>query len=52
MDYELGEINVWRASGYNSATGNATYQPAVAITGSAISGAIPITNRGYYYCNS
>ena len=51
VNYELGEINVWRASSYTTATANATYQPAVAITGSAISGAIPITsqNRGFNY---
>ncbi len=51
VDYELGEINVWRASSYTTATVNATYQPAVAITGAAISGAIPITNqnRGFNY---
>ena len=51
VDYDLGEINVWRASSYTTATANATYQPAVAITGAAISGAIPITNqnRGFNY---
>ncbi len=51
IDYELGEINVWRASSYTTATGSASYQPAVAITGAAVSGAIPITNqnRGFNY---
>ncbi|WP_422445442.1 hypothetical protein [Endozoicomonas sp. ALB091] len=51
VDYDLGEVNVWRVSGVLSASGNATYQPAVGITGSAISGAIPITNqnRGFNY---
>ena len=44
-------IPEWRASSYTTATANATYQPAVAITGAAISGAIPITNqnRGFNY---
>ena len=51
VDYDLGEINVWRASSYTTATANATYQPAVAITGAAIRGAIPIANqsRGFNY---
>ncbi|MBO9484807.1 hypothetical protein J7439_25810, partial [Salinisphaera sp. G21_0] len=51
VDYDLGEINVWRASSYTTATANASYQPAVAITGAAISGAIPVTNqnRGFNY---
>ncbi len=45
VDYDLGEVNVWRASSYSEVTANATYKPAVAITGAAISGAIPITNQ-------
>ncbi|MFK0571596.1 hypothetical protein [Endozoicomonas sp.] len=51
VDYELGLINVWRASSYYTGTTNATYQPAVAITGASISGAIEITNqnRGFNY---
>ena len=51
VDYDIGEINVWRASSYTEVTANATYKPAVAITGAAISGAIPITNqnRGFNY---
>ncbi|MFK0569958.1 hypothetical protein [Endozoicomonas sp.] len=51
VDYELGEINVWRASSYTTATATATYQPAVAITGAAISGVIEISNqnRGFNY---
>ncbi|WP_419832128.1 hypothetical protein [Endozoicomonas atrinae] len=51
VDYELGEINVWRASSYTTASASASYQPAVAITGAAVSGAIPITNqnRGFNY---
>ncbi|WP_067582838.1 hypothetical protein [Endozoicomonas ascidiicola] len=51
VDYELGEVNVWRSSSFTTANASATYQPAVAMTGAAISGAIEVTNqnRGFNY---
>ena len=51
VDYERGEINVWRKSSYFTSTASATYQPATGITGAAISGSIEISlqNRGFNY---
>ncbi len=51
IDYESGEINVWRTSDYTTATASARYRPATSVTGSAISGTIEISgqNRGFNY---
>ena len=51
IDYETGELNVWRTSSYFTSTASATYQPAVGITGAAISGTLEVTNqnRGFNY---
>lgn len=50
IDYETGEINAWRPATY---TGNAsaTYRPAAAVSGQAVTGKIDISlgNRGYAY---
>ncbi len=51
INYENGEINVWRASGYFTSVGSAVYQPAAGILGTSISGSIEVTiqNRGFNY---
>ena len=51
VNYERGEINVWRKSSYFNSTASATYQPATGITGASISGSIEISiqNRGFNY---
>ncbi|AMO56115.1 hypothetical protein GZ77_04710 [Endozoicomonas montiporae] len=51
INYENGEINAYRNSGYFSSTASATYKPAAAIVGSAISGMedVPAQNRGFNY---
>ncbi|WP_299735390.1 hypothetical protein [uncultured Endozoicomonas sp.] len=51
VDYELGEVNVWRTSNFTVGNGTAIYQPAVGIKGAAVSGAIEVTNqnRGFNY---
>ena len=51
VDYQRGEINVWRTSSYFTSTASATYQPATDITGASISGSIEVTtqNRGFNY---
>ncbi|MGI9277977.1 MAG: hypothetical protein ACR2PT_24410, partial [Endozoicomonas sp.] len=51
IDYETGELNVWRTSSYNIGQVSVTYKPATGITGAAISGAIPVSNqnRGFNY---
>ncbi|OED40221.1 hypothetical protein ACH42_17050 [Endozoicomonas sp. (ex Bugula neritina AB1)] len=51
IDYERGEINVWRNSSYFTNTASASYRPATGITGAAISGSIEVTiqNRGFNY---
>ena len=51
IDYELGELNVWRTNSYTTSLSTAVYQPAAAMTGAAVSGAIPISiqNRGFNY---
>ncbi|WP_422135480.1 hypothetical protein [Endozoicomonas sp. ALD040] len=51
IDYESGELNVWRNSSYYTSTATALYQPATGITGAAISGTLDITaqNRGFNY---
>ena len=51
VDYERGEINIWRKSSYFNSTASATYQPATGITGASISGSIEISiqNRGFNY---
>ena len=51
IDYETGEVNVWRSSSYSSAQASVTYQPATAIVGAAISGTVAISNqnRGFNY---
>ncbi len=51
IDYETGELNVWRNSDYTTTTASVTFQPATAITGMAISSAIEVTNqnRGFNY---
>ena len=51
IDYETGEINVWRNSEYTTTTASVSYQPATAITGMAISSTLEVTlqNRGFNY---
>ena len=49
IDYETGEINLTRTSGYYTGTASATYQPGTGIVGTAISGTLSVTiqNRGF-----
>ncbi|WP_252177187.1 hypothetical protein [Endozoicomonas sp. 4G] len=51
IDYESGELNIWRNSSYFTSSATALYQPATGITGAAISGTLGITtqNRGFNY---
>lgn len=51
IDYETGEINVYRASGAYTGTASATYTPGAAVTGQTVTGEIEIQlgNRGYAY---
>ena len=51
VDYERGEINVWRSSSYFTGSCSATYKPATGITGASISGSIEVSiqNRGFNY---
>ena len=51
INYENGELNVWRTSSYFTSTASAIYQPAVGITGASVSGTVEITsqNRGFNY---
>lgn len=51
LDYETGEINLVRTGGAYTGIATATYQPAAAATGEAVTGEIPIQlgNRGFVY---
>ncbi len=51
LDYETGELNVWRNSSYSTGQASVTYTPATAVVGAAISGSLEITNqnRGFNY---
>ena len=51
INYDTGELNIWRTSNYFTGSATASYRTAVGITGSAISGAIEVTiqNRGFNY---
>ncbi|WP_263080053.1 hypothetical protein [Endozoicomonas sp. Mp262] len=51
LDYETGELNVWRNSSYSTGQASVTYTPATAVVGAAISSSLEITNqnRGFNY---
>ncbi len=51
LDYETGELDIWRNSSYSTGQASVTYTPATAVVGAAISSSLEITNqnRGFNY---
>ena len=51
IDYETGQINVYRTAGAYTGTATVTYTPGAAVTGQTVTGEIEIElgNRGYAY---
>ena len=51
IDYESGQIDVWKTTGSFTSSVSAVYHPAAVLVGSLVSGELPITiqNRGLNY---